>query len=268
MSATMAPLSSNTLANATQGLTNNAFFAVRSLVLVDKMSTIVQELNKEHKLFAPLAEFFKKTQIGDACIKAATILCGPYAFSTLVNDFYNSETYYDLIKSASEVVEMGGFFLSYIAENISSFAVYAPTIALIAECAELLEEGFNLYGSGSDFWANYWLNSQSQVEIQLTNTKGKIAGIKVIKSVLKIFSILAAFNAYSILVTASLSAASISLSLGADLYKEYSAEQFYRNNAIDQVNQISIHQIATNIGRARLELDRTLRADAADSRNF
>lgn len=247
MATSTAPLPTNTLAGATQGLINHSFFAIRALVLANNVSIVVQELNKEHRLFAPLAEFFKRTEIGDACIKAAIVLCGPYGLSTFVNDILNFENYTELTRSSLEVLEMGGYFLSYVADNISTFSAYAPTIALIAECSEFIGEGFKLYDAICEVWANNCVNAQSPEEQEIVNTRAKIAGLKISKSVIKIFSLLALYNAYSLLLSASLSLASVSLSLGVDFYKQYSAEGHHNTVQIARMRQETAARVANFI---------------------
>lgn len=225
---------------AIQGLTNNPFFAMKELFLLSNITTIVEELNKEHKLFSPLAETFKRINLGGCCITSAIILCGPHAFSNLLNDLaeavsdlYNNcsspKAYYKFTKASAEVVEMGGTFIGFVAENISSFAMYAPTIALAVEIAELGGEISELYEAFYHGYSHWNLHDNAGLEGQVDIARVQLASIKITKSVVKILSIVAAYYACSTLIVTSISAASISLSLGADFYSSYNLEGALRS---------------------------------------
>ena len=214
---------------------------IPQLILANKLVTIVEELSKPEflsdvgkfcgryeiltglsswttknegfRLLGLIADLFKRINLGGATITVALCQVGLYAYGNVSDlgsilrsmDFKN----FKFPKAVCEVGEIG-HFLTFVAENIPSYAKYAPGISFIAEGAEiagtvteLLESSYRVY----QFW-NYQSNFDSLVNVS-KNEKTKasvVLGInvrKTLKCTIKLFAIGLGVYGYSKLIVAT-----------------------------------------------------------------
>jgi len=236
---------------------------VPQLVLANKLVTIIDELskpkflanagefcskykilnglsswttkNKELRLLAPIADLFKRMNLGGAAITIALCQIGmdaPKSISEL-GSIVNSKGFcnFNFPKAVCGVGEIG-HFLSFVSENIptyAKYAKYAPGIGVVAECAEGVGASVELCES---LYRSYqYINYESLVggshleeEKNIASSRLKEHILVIVKCCLKLFSMLLGFYAYPLIVETAFSAASIFTFFIINNYKSWNAE--------------------------------------------